>query len=601
MAGFKQVMTNLNPVAFYTLDGEQLKEDKLTLERNDIIDEMGNSNGNIVTEVNDPMIPCYAISESLVPLDRSGQRGIRFCPRGPQQYAVDQGKSRFPKAYIIAPNCHEWDFSAKEFTYVFMIRRNNSYNFDDAGVYWGRKSYDDCFFEHNGIISMGQSYSYIGISNWWIKIPGFGGTRETITGNLTKYNSMTSNSTFIVVRCKNRFLEVYRNCELIYSKDYSSTVDYLSYSFETGTKQFTLGGSDAPQTSTQYSDRICAQTEFDQFAIFNRAITNLEMSRLYRRIRGYNEMIKDDSPEYYFPCDELQLATDNRLENYGTSSALYPTVYGDRGMVLSRINGPMPNSYGMYFGKGTSLKTGNNGGNNGNMIQLGSNFTFMLNFKIAHGDQGVIFAQQSENPDYKGLTIWANSRNKQRYAGNIEITLSNNIEPIQVSSNMDAKWHSIYIVRNGNYMNIWFDGVKVVNDYYYVASTPTNAGGTSLLSSHLNISPIEASLSGLIIYNRALPEAKLRAFNDWESIYILRGTVTLNGNPTNALIRAYDFNTGGLIAETHSNPETGVYMMHLFDNSPLIVTVLDKEDTNVKIKAYGPIIPYEVDDQPYYL
>jgi hypothetical protein len=92
---------------------------------------------------------------------------------------------------------------------------------------------------------------------------------------------------------------------------------------------------------------------------------------------------------------------------------------------------------------------------------------------------------------------------------------------------------------------------------------------------------------------------KIKAFHDYESIYIIRGSASLNGNPAKLDVRAYYHDTGELIASTKSNVETGVWIIYLLDNSAIDILILDHDDPTVKLKCYGPIIPSETDDQPY--
>ena len=103
MAGYKQVLFKLEPVALYSFDGEEVKNDKRFYQRLDIIDDTGNSDGKLGMETLDETMPCYITSTGLSQLDKYEQRAIRFCPNGPQRNAEAAGLSRWPKAYAIMP------------------------------------------------------------------------------------------------------------------------------------------------------------------------------------------------------------------------------------------------------------------------------------------------------------------------------------------------------------------------------------------------------------------------------------------------------------------------------------------------------------------
>ena len=596
MAGYKQVLFKLEPVALYSFDGEEVKSDKRFYQRLDIIDDTGNSDGKLGMETLDETMPCYSTSTGLSPLDKYEQRAIRFCPNGPQRNAEAAGLSRWPKAYAIMPNCLAWDFSNNEFTYIFMAKRSDDIRYDLGDEYYGYNSYMDVLFEHDGIISMGVKHGHLRTPTWWIQIPAISKDIIEISGNLIT-PGITKQSSMIVVRFRKNRLEVIRNLETIFDRTF--IVDENSFSLDRGSKQLTIGGCDVPKDSNfRTSDRITVPTDIDQFTIYNKYITDTDLGRLYRRIWSFNEMVIANNPQDFYEMSERTLSSDRHLVNYSNMTNLY--VWKGENNVITRRPGPMPNSVGMRFDQ-TEVRTNFSTINNYKLLPISrtSNFTFMFSFKLEHSNRGVLFTQTSESGDYEGITLWANSLNKIRNQGNLEITFSNSIAPITLTNSLSADWHSIAIRKQGDFIDVWLDGKRVLYEQNVRFGDDNNHIGSSFLGSHLNITPIDGSLANIIVYNYAMSAKKIKSFHDYESVYIIRGSASLNGNPAKLDVRAYNHDNGELIASTKSNVETGVWIIYLLDNSAIDILILDHDDPTVKLKCYGPIIPSETDDQPY--
>ena len=81
----------------------------------------------------------------------------------------------------------------------------------------------------------------------------------------------------------------------------------------------------------------------------------------------------------------------------------------------------------------------------------------------------------------------------------------------------------------------------------------------------------------------------------------MRGTVVLNGNPHVATIRVYHHVNGSLLEETKSDGQTGVWHVDLTTNMAVDMVVFDDENQNIRTRAYGRIIPYEMPDSVYIL
>ena len=597
MAGYKQVLFQLEPVALYSFDGEQVKSDKRFYQRPEIIDDMGNSDGRLGLETLNEQMPCYHTSNGLSLLDKYEQRAIRFCPNGPQVPAENAGLSRWPKAYAIMPNCLEWDFSKNEFTYIFLAKRDNQMRYDENDNHYGLWSYMDVLFEHNGIVSMGIKHGYNRSESWWIHVPATNQDIIEVSGNLIK-PGITELASMIVVRFRKNRLEVIKDMETILDRTF--IIDESSFSINHGTKQLTIGGCDVPKDPRyRTSDRITVPTDIDQFTVYNKYISDTDLGRLYRRIWSYSDMVMVNKPREFYEFSEKTLAPGNIVVNKGNmGSSLY--VWKGENNVVTRQPGPMPNSVGMRFND-TEVRTSFSIADNYRLLPISrtSNFTFMFSFKLEHSNRGVLFTQTAESPDYEGITIWVNSLNKIHNQGNLEMTFNNISRPITLATDLSADWHSITVRKSGLFLDVWLDGKQVLYDQEFRFGPDNNHIGSAFFGSHLNITPIDGSLSNIIVYDYAMSTRKIRAFHDYESIYKIRGSASLHGNPAKLDVRAYHHDSGELIAFTKSNVETGVWIIHLLDNSAIDILILDHDDPTVKLKCYGPIIPIDVDDQPY--
>lgn len=594
MAGFKQLILGMVPVGMYSFDGEQVDRDTRYINDEIIIDETRNQDGNITVETyNFP--PYRAGTPGHVPLDHYDQKSFRFCPGGAMIAAEAAGYSRFPKGMITVKNNLGFDFSGKEFTYAFFIKRN-----DADWSTQGNRHFTDVIFDHEGICRVFQAYDWWNSNStiWGVTIPSIAGGTASIRGSIGP--GLSELSTFIVIRFKNFILDIFRDGNLISRTDYRKNVDQDSFTLEGSSKDLTIGGAKYPVNSDLWSDRCCTPTELDQFTVFNRGLTDLEIAKLYRRIYPFTEMVLKDDPRSFYEMADDTVVTRQLNSSGGTNSGL--NIYGDINNAIVRQEGPMAFTSSILFRDGVTFKTNSAYNDENVLLPLSdtSNFTMMLYFKLDHSDTGVLFSQQSDKPTYEGLSLWVNSRDQTRFPGGIELVFNDNKPPVYVTTISTLQWQHLIIRKTGTFYDIWINGDHVLDRHEHITSTTLSTMvGTSFLSSHLNIKPISAYLSNLIIYHHALSDIKIMAFMNYDKIYTIRGTVTYNGAPASATVRIYNHRTGELMCEQQSDGETGVYNISLFDNSAIDVVVFDRDNMTVKLRAYGPIIPYEFDDNPY--
>jgi hypothetical protein len=112
---------------------------------------------------------------------------------------------------------------------------------------------------------------------------------------------------------------------------------------------------------------------------------------------------------------------------------------------------------------------------------------------------------------------------------------------------------------------------------------------------HLNT---QGHMAAVAVYSYALDDAEIRMRNAYSLVYRIQGTVTLEGNPYQATVRAYRHRTGELSREILSETDSGDYLITLYDNSLIDLMVMNKQDQNIRYRVYGPITPAEYEDLP---
>ena len=182
----------------------------------------------------------------------------------------------------------------------------------------------------------------------------------------------------------------------------------------------------------------------------------------------------------------------------------------------------------------------------------------------------------------------------------MEIDLSCNDKGIFVKDNITlGQWHHILVRKHDDSYDVFVDGVLCVSNRTHKPQVSGYSTGVCFLSAPNNNNYIPCVLSGILAYNKALSDIKVKSHTNYNSVYRIRGTVTLMGNPTNAIVRVYSHDTGKLLIEVESDPLTGVYVADLLSNERLDVFVFRKQDENVKFRSYGYIVPHEMDDKTY--
>lgn len=603
-AGFKQTLKELEPVSLFSFDGEKLTDNPRFLANHEIFDEIGNATAHIALEHTGEEMPCYHMATGLTPIDAYDQKSIRFCPHGLQPNAPENGLTFMPKAYIIAPGVKEWDFSNREFTYIVQGRTDYSYlNWEDTDrdehgrqrqKRWSHSSYCNVLFKHEGIITVYEIINRYSSNYLVFELHGL----KTISLEHTRPFSdrETDYPDLLTIRFKNGEFTVLKNMNVIHQEKIK--FDEARVDFNVTRRMLTIGGTDLPVLQHRnFADRCVIPTTMDNFTIFNYALPDAEIVRLYRKMFNFSDMIQKSRSNFFYPFDDKHKAN-YTIRNLGTDT-INIHLTGDVKNIRSEERGPFQLGFSTLFTSNTyeGLNTYNERGWWFNPIE---DFTLFLHFKIVNTEKGTIISQGTRTHSYYGFTLDANSFNGEHKPGALELVVPGH-NSIILSEEMPLDvWNEVIIRKKNESLTVVYNKNVVAENRVMKVDVTQNQlksmGDAKLLTSHYQERPTQAYLANLVIWRHAVSDYFLKAIIDYENVSYVRGVVMMQGNPMRAKVRAYNHITGAFINEVWSDGETGAYVIHLHDNTPIDLVVIDDKDIMSRLRAYGPITPYS---RPY--
>lgn len=599
MAGLKQTMMDLNPVSLFSFDGETEKENTRFLRSNTILDETGNMTAHLALETDSEVFPCYMTATGLSTVDTYEQRALRFCPNGGQPNARAAGISPFPKAYVIAPGVAAHNFRNKEWTYIIFGKRD--YTFDAWTVGADTFSeHEDPIFQQEGVITIGEyrhRYSYS--DHIWLHIPQLSNDRIRLPTGIRLFTDKDGDlADMLCIRFKEGRLRVWKNLDEIYNNTFSKDIKHIN--FDLTPKSVSIGGTDLQQSGVLFSDRCHWPTTLDNVAIYDYEVTDEDVTRIYRRLFAFDDMVLKAKPNVYMPFDDERVPDNRVFRNLGSTNVERLNIKGNTQTVKVKQQGPMALSRAVRFDDGQSLVFDRGIGNWNAWFDPLQDFTFYQNFKLHSEERGCLMNIAFEHPFYSGVSLWCNSKGGSEKAGSFEF-ISNGNGVIPIASELDQdRWYSVMLVQKDLHLSIYFNGQLVVERRLLTYGFPYNAQShvatASLLIAPSERKALSASLANTIVFHRAISPGFIRAMNEYELAYYIKGTTSVERIPGKARIRAYNHHTGQFINETWSNADTGAFVLFLRDGSAVDVLVMDDADIRTKVRGYGPIVPYS---RPY--
>lgn len=599
MSGYKQTVFNDDCVSFHTFDGDTYSLPTYTLNASPltIIDERENQNPAILHIQSDSGPHGYRMGlDSLVKLEPQDQSSICFGYYGNQSAHPDNG---WVKAYLEIPHSTAYSFpNLGEFTVELLFNKHDETNFRSfsgnqyislfrqlfkkenvCNVYYASESYTAPMFvfqfPSGNIASIDSSI----ILNKNIHLCLVWGMKEISSGIFESTEIVTIDS------------------KIHYERHDTYNGSFPSTNFNTSWE--IAGMSSSPNAS--YDDRQTSPLYIDQFAVYDKALTISQIQNHYKKIYSYDDMIVNDKAIDYFPMNETNNLSDWRVLNsisgnhgvyYGTITNLNRGANGIPELLTENTAPLFSENAMMYFHK-------NNGYTTYPWFNINGDYAIEFWFKTPTQTKGVLFSIQDEKPPFQGIIVSINERANLLDSGTIEFKESGNkiasirqdiITHEYIRWN-DNKWHHCVIQRKNNNLELWLDATLQGS----LSNIPTTTIDFSGVMYMMGSKPENLYVSGqcckMARYTFALQQQQIISRFSYSKIYRIKGVVTLQGNPIGLTIRVMDNYTGELIDEITSDNNSGQYEYYLPNNNKVDLMIFSRTNTNVRPRAYGPIIP----------
>lgn len=594
MAGYKETVLNDDCVSLWSFDGDAYDSvtRKLIVEPgnpNYIIDEVDNQNPAILHSDNDTYLGYRMGLPSLVTHEQTDQNSISF-----GYYGYFSGyPGNYPKAYLEIPHSSSYAFPhygsfSVEF---FMIKDSES----DYGCEITRP-----------LIRKGSVFNiYIDMPcyqehNFKIYHPG---------GNTT-----VSFSNYLGKSLYGKLLHIVFTWEVVFSGNGNYT----------GTARFYINGRIASEQTYTYfdtfpntniavpieiagrgdqntlsSDRQTRGLRLDQIAIYDIAISPEMIATHWSKALPYSDFLSADFANNVWGFGDPDSLSDFVIHpSVGSWNGQY---IGTRNQVVRYQDGP-PNllnyKSARFTDKGVAVFLAYNYANSYTpSINISGNYSIEFWFKAVTQNRCVLFSCQQFLPPYIGPLLQLNMHDNSYFHGRLQFTESDQDVILNSVFSNDGLWHHVVIQRSGTTLLFWIDGELQDSKSSNVKSLG-QPGQIILMDSAPGNLNAEGNICMLALYNYALQEQQIKARASYSNRYIVRGIVTLMGVPYQAVLRFYSHQTGKLIQELQSDPETGEYIAYFYNNNTIDILVFDKNDISVRYRAYGPITPSTISDFP---
>lgn len=615
MAGYKQSILDLNPKLFLTFDGD-LADDYTGLlienpERT-IIDESGEGNHGTMIVDHDTQHSYRLRQPSMVELELVDSYSCTFGARVP--YPETLHPSRWAQSFIQVPHSSSFNFAENNGSYTlgFFYRREgreDAYKENGPNApYNGNRTFVRAFIRKGLVLQIDtiERYNEAAFTPHSLKFTYLIGTDGLTTRSFDlgfDYSTIpTSNQArdfnHIVITWDVKpsssalwigTLKIYRNGIVVHT----DTQEYFDmYPTTNVSSPWEFGGA-AIDPGDEFADRQVTPTSLDQIFVLDKALTEDEVNVLFRKTRSYKRLVMSQKATDLWGLDDDNVPNIDGVWNHVRGNLTGGKYYGIlTDQVFRNFPGPerLPGSFATYFRDGGSARVVNN--------TPGTNYTVEGWFNTSFVRRGVLMTTFGlENP-WRGMTLEINMRQNQPDFGRVQLALSEDeildsklFKEDGVTPNYfnDGKWHYFCITRSNSMVVFWLDGIK--QSEHHIGSSTTIGTHYHFMSAPPGDLYTDGMMCYVSSYNYKLSDAQIRTRWAYGLTWRIRGTVTLQGVPHDAIVRALRHSTGELLEDARSDPNDGTYMIRLFDNSLVDLHVFDRKDINVRHRSFGPITP----------
>lgn len=587
MSGYKNTLRDDGAISLWSFDGDNYDRVNRNLLTSPLIilDEIGNLNpGNmIVSSLSSPH--GYRMGmPSLVSLETEDQSSISF-----GYYGKQPGTEPYPKAYIEVSHSNSYAFGT-EFSIEFLFNKQNEQYINDSK---GWVSFTRPIIKKAEVFNFYYNYTYSQGERIICWFP---------TGNSAILPFITNKTvhviiTFKIVGTSDGIFEAHENVYFDARRVYSNIKTiYDTYPLLNVSTPIEIGGISGSGGANS-EDRNTSPLQLDQIAIYNKTLGLKNVSRHYKKIYEYDDMIVHDEPAQYYPFNEIDSLSDWTVYNKmgGRNGNYNGTLFN-----ISRSRpGPVsviPNATCAVFTGGSFDVTGSDPSGRPTGLYSPNNYSIEFWFSVSGQTSGILFTSQQACAPYHGLLIQIN----EIFPGQITIYESKVNDNYKITSLTntynDNKWHHICVQRTGTTFEAYIDGVLQERKLNLSSNSIGYLPWIHMMNGQPGNNSVNGGICKLAIYNKSLDEQQIHCRSQYAIIYKIKGIVTLQGVPTRATIRIFDHKLGNLIAEITSNINTGFYEYNLSNNKYIDLMVFSKEDSSVRYRAFGPILPAECED-----
>ena len=576
MAGYKSTVKQDNPVSFHTFD-----LDSDALHGGMIIDEMnGNKNPMYTVGTN------YRLEyQSLNPIETTDQSSI---------FIAEESKPNGNYSPVFANIAHNEDYNLEEWSLEFIIDKDSANRSSGSIGYYTNVT--------TPLIKKGTAINIYYYDEWNYSTSRdrlscyiLNGAKVVHHYHTTDYPLWATTNHYVItygveqidVNQYQNTLSMFCNGRLVSS---SSSSYYDSPPTMVTGDQWYIFGNGGTNAVTDYATE---DLKFDQFAIYDYKLSKEQVSNHYRKTKTYSNMMKTDKPTYYWRMNDTTPLNNTMQATVGTSGKYYNAhVKGEPGPQY--INDAMST----FFNNGGTAQVNINGTYGYTpMLNINGNYTIEMWFNVGQNTKGVLFTCHDELPNFKGVTIYVNSKEEKETKGVIQVneTITNQLHSPDFVNYTDGKWHHLAFKRSGTNLYLYLDGEIVDSKEANLLGTQGDASQVHLMNLDPYTLQVDGGLSEVAIYQRSLQSMQINSRYHFSTRHKIFGFTLLEGQGVSSTVRFYDNITGGLVGTTVSDT-TGEYTFYTYSNKKLDIVALLPENKTTRYRIHAPIQPAEFDD-----
>lgn len=581
MSGYKETIIESNPVVFFTFDSTRYDKSIRKSLDGVILDESGNERHGEIRET-DSNSRAYRLGcESLIALEREDNMSICFCHYDRLIYLPE----KFTPAWVYVEGlplptikeatleCHfrkykDFDLPSWEGHYHYTRPFISGYGFDLEFVNSSRANYNAIL--HCGGADYTFSFTYGDIYH-------------------------------LVITIKDGAAKIYLNCIDVTSNIASHSTTYWSRS-----PHLAIGGYPSQATT--------GMLYIDQFALYDYVLSDYDIARHYKKTKCYTDIIVTGRPTYYWTLSD-DLTKDNTIRpliGQVEAKPLGMVTTFDRNDIetldLQILINEIKYNACLYIPTNSHINVKRYGvmGNTVPFVNdIKGEYTveFWAKFGLNSGRQACVFSMQDADYPYVGWNLMLNTKHKEFNQGTLEFTETQAPDARILTSDEgfynDNSWRHYCVAKRKNVLELWINGTMVASNSDPAPDLLQISNYGCLRIGGLPFSgrnSTEMFMYGFGIYFRALSSMEIVLRSSYSYTYEINGVVTLQGQPTVALVRVYNFRSGEFITQTWSEGLTGEYRVKLHNNNRVNVVIFNPNNPNVMYRVYTNITPYQIPD-----